>query len=93
MVVAYFNDMVKTMQEMYRVLKHGAYYGMVLGDSAPYGIHIPTDEYLAKIGRHVGFREAKIFVLRERGSKWSYIVNAGRRHSVKLRESLVLFKK
>ncbi|MHA1632640.1 MAG: DNA methyltransferase [Candidatus Freyarchaeota archaeon] len=93
MVVAYFNDMVKTMIETYRVLKPGAYYGMVLGDSAPYGIHIPTDENLARIGKYVGFAEAKIYVLRERGSKWSYIVEAGRRHSVKLRESLVLFKK
>ncbi|MEM0111417.1 MAG: DNA methyltransferase [Candidatus Parvarchaeota archaeon] len=93
MVVAYFNDMLKTMQEMYRVLKSGAYYGMVLGDSAPYGVHIPTDEYLAKIGRRIGFSKARIFVLRERGSKWSYVVETGRRHGVKLRESLILFQK
>jgi len=93
MVVAYFNDMLKAMQEVYRVLKFGAYYGMVLGDSAPYGVHIPTDDYLAKIGKHVGFRESKIFVLRERGGKWKYLVDKKIRHGVQLRESLILFKK
>ena len=93
MVVAYFNDMLKAMEEVYRVLKDGAYFGMVLGDSAPYGVHIPTDEFLAKIGKSIGFREAKIFVLRDRGTKWTYVAKSGRRHSVKLRESLVLFRK
>jgi DNA modification methylase len=93
MIVAYFNDMLKAMREMYRVLKDGAYYAMVLGDSAPYGVHIPTDEYLAKIGKSIGFKKAKIFVLRERGGKWNYVVKAGRRHGVKLRESLILFQK
>jgi DNA modification methylase len=93
MIVAYFNDMLKTMREMYRVLREGAYYGMVVGDSAPYGVYIATDEYLAKIGRGVGFRDAKIFILRGRGSKWKYLVDKKIRHNVQLRESLILFKK
>jgi DNA modification methylase len=93
MIIAYFNDMLKTMREVYRVLRQGAYYGMVVGDSAPYGVYIPTDEYLAKIGRDVGFRDAKIFILRRRGSKWKYLVDKKIRHNVQLRESLILFKK
>ena len=93
MVVAYFNDMARHVAEMYRVLKDGAYYVMILGDSAPYGVHIPTDEYLARIARHVGFREARVFVLRERGQRWRHLVESGRRHGVQLRESLVLLRK
>lgn len=93
MTVAYFNDMLKNMQETYRTLKQGAYYGMVLGDSAPYGLHVPTDEYLAKIGKGIGFSDAKIVVLRKRGEKWSTLVKSGRRHGIKLRESLILFQK
>jgi len=93
MIIAYFNDMLKTLREVCRVLKDKAYYGMVLGDSAPYGVHIPTDEYLMKIGKHVGFSDAKIIVLRKRGEKWSYVAESGRRHNQVLRESLIIFQK
>lgn len=93
MVIAYFNDMVKAMKEIYEVLRDGAYFVMILGDSAPYGVHIPTDEYLGRIGVGLGFKWYKIYVIRERGGKWSYLVNVGRRHGVKLRESLILFQK
>jgi DNA modification methylase len=93
MIVAYFNDMLKAMKEIYEVLKDGAYFIMIVGDSAPYGVHIPTDEYLGKIGVAIGFKWYKIYVIRERGCKWKYVANTGRRHGVKLRESLVLFQK
>ncbi|MCC6019644.1 MAG: methyltransferase, partial [Candidatus Verstraetearchaeota archaeon] len=93
MIVAYFNDMLKAMKEIYEVLRDGAYFIMIVGDSAPYGVHIPTDEYLGKIGVAIGFKWYKIYVIRERGCKWKYVANTGRRHGVKLRESLVLFQK
>ncbi len=93
MVIAYFNDMVKAMKEIYEVMKDGAYLAMVLGDSAPYGVHIPTDEYLGRIGVAIGFKWYKIYVIRERGYRWKHLVDTGRRHGVNLRESLVLFQK
>jgi len=93
MVIAYFNDMVEAMKEIYEVLKDGAYFVMVVGDSAPYGVHIPTDEYLGRIGVRLGFKWYKIYVIRERGEKWSYVAKTGRRHGVRLRESLILFQK
>ena len=92
MVVGYFNDMYDAISEMHRVLKPRKYAVMILGDSAPYGVHIPTDVYLAIIGKEVGFNINKIYVLRERGGKWAGI-RGGRRHEVPLRESLILFKK
>jgi hypothetical protein len=93
MVIAYFNDMVKAMKEIYEVMKDGAYFAMVVGDSAPYGVHIPTDEYLGRIGVAIGFKWYKIYVIRERGYKWKYLVDTGKRHGVNLRESLVLLQK
>lgn len=88
-VVAYFNDMFKIMSEVYSVMKPKAYFLLVLGDSAPYGIHVPTDVFLAKIGRSIGFSEAKIGLLRKRGGKWK----SAPKHDVPLRESVVILKK
>mgnify|MGYP000551246873 CR=1 FL=1 len=90
--VAYFNEMYSHMMEMLRCLKPGGYYLLVLGDSAPYGVHIPTDVLLAKMALSVGFSEAKIQVLRRRGGKWKSIAG-GRRHNVPLRESLIILRK
>lgn len=89
MIVAYFNDMLKNLQEIYRVLRPNSYYILILGDSAPYGIHIPTDVFIAKIGRGVGFSDAKIGILRKRGGKWK----SAPKHNVPLRESMVILKK
>jgi DNA modification methylase len=93
MTIGYFNDMFRSMEEIYRVLNDGAYFCMILGDSAPYGIYIPTDIYLSKIGKSIGFRESKIYELRKRGGKWQYLVDKGIRHNVKLRESMIIFQK
>ena len=88
-VVAYFNDMFKTMKEVYRVMKLGGYYLLVLGDSAPYGVHVPTDIFLAKIALGVGFSKAKIGLLRKRGGKWL----SAPKHRVPLRESMIILSK
>ena len=93
MVAAYFNDMAKALREVYEVLKAGGYLAMVVGDSAPYGIHIPTDEYLGRIGVSVGFERYKTLTIRERGGRWRHLADTGRRHGLKLRESLVVLQK
>ncbi|MCD6592586.1 hypothetical protein J7L00_00660 [Candidatus Bathyarchaeota archaeon] len=90
--IAYFNEMYSHMTEMFRCLRPGGYYLLVLGDSAPYGVHIPTDILLAKVALSVGFKEAKLQVLRKRGDKWKSIAG-GRRHDIPLRESLIILKK
>jgi len=90
MVAGYFNDMVKVLKEVRRCLKPGGHFLLVVGDSAPYGVHIPTDELIAKIGLGVGFREYGIEVLRKRGEKWK---NNPQRHRVPLRESVITLRK
>lgn len=90
MVAGYFNDMLPVLKETYRVLKPGAALILVLGDSAPYGVHIPTDVYLGEIGTAIGFKRYEIEDLRVRGDKWK---DNPQRHKVALKETiLTLFK-
>ncbi len=88
MVGGYFNDMYDILSDNRRILKPGGRASYILGDSAPYGVHIPTDELIGQLGLAVGFSDYKIEILRERGGKWA--ANP-QRHSVPLRESIVHF--
>ncbi|MDO9333690.1 MAG: DNA methyltransferase [Dehalococcoidales bacterium] len=90
LVSGYFNDMYLSLKDAFRVLKNNCVAVYVLGDSAPYGVHIPTDEFIGKIALNLGFSEFKILTLRERGGKWP---NNPQRHKVKLKESVVILKK
>lgn len=90
LVSGYFNDMHQIIKEVYRVMKKSTKAVFVLGDSAPYGVHIPTDELIGKIGLGIGFSDYRIDVLRERGGKWK---DNPQRHDVPLRESIVTLTK
>lgn len=90
MVAGYFNDMLRVVRETYRVLKAGSRFMLILGDSAPYGVYIPTDTYLGEIGKAIGFSKYKVEELRERGGKWK---DNPQRHSIALKECvLTLYK-
>ncbi|MGB9590802.1 MAG: hypothetical protein ACPL68_07950 [Candidatus Hydrothermia bacterium] len=86
MVAGYFNDMVRVLKEVRRCLMPGRDFVLVVGDSAPYGVHIPTDEIIGKLSVGLGFRDYRIEVLRARGEKWK---NNPQRHRVALRESIL----
>lgn len=90
MVAGYFNDMLQVLKQVYRVMKRNSEFVLVLGDSAPYGVYIPTEEYLGEIGLAVGFGGYRIRELRERGGKWG---NNPQRHKVMLKESLLTLVK
>lgn len=90
LTVGYFNDMYKILKDNFRILKKGSKAIYILGDSAPYGVHIPTDELIGQIGVSIGFKKYSIQVLRERGGKWA--ANP-QRHSVMLKESVVILEK
>lgn len=89
-VTAYFNDLLKTMQELARVMKPGSRSVWVLGDSAPYAVHIPTEKYIGQIAQGVGFKKFSLETIRERGGKWA---NNPQRHTVKLKESILTITK
>jgi len=86
MVAGYFNDMVKVLKEVSRVLKKDHDFILVLGDSAPYGVYIPTDEYLGKLALGLGYSRFRITPLRVRGEKWAH---NPQRHKVPLKEAIL----
>ncbi len=90
MVAGYFNDMLNVFRETFRILKPGSSFLLILGDSAPYGVHIPTDVYLGELGLAVGFARYKIEDLRTRGDKWK---DNPQRHKVALKESILTLEK
>lgn len=90
MVAGYFNDMFQILKDVYRALKPNTRALFVLGDSAPYGVYIPTDKIIGEIGIKIGFSDYKIEILRTRGGKWK---DNPQRHGVKLRESIVTLSK
>ena len=90
MTGGYFEDLTKTLLQMYEVMGQNSHAVMVLGDSAPYGVHVPTDVLIGRIAVSVGFKKYDVEVLRERGGKWR---NNPQRHHVPLRESITTLTK
>jgi ubiquinone/menaquinone biosynthesis C-methylase UbiE len=90
MVAGYFNDMVAVLKQVYRVMKPGASFVLVLGDSAPYGVHIPTETYLGELALGLGFRRYTVRTLRRRGDKWRH---NPQRHRAALKEALLTLER
>jgi DNA modification methylase len=90
MVGGYFNDMICVLQETFRVLAPGSAFVLILGDSAPYGVYIPTHTYLGDIGLAIGFSDYSVEQLRTRGGKWK--ANP-QRHKVALQECILTLRK
>lgn len=90
MVAGYFNHMLQVFSQVYRVLKPNSDFVLVLGDSAPYGVYIPTHEYLARLATAIGFSAWDVEFLRKRGDKWK--ANP-QRHKVKLKEVILTLSK
>jgi SAM-dependent methyltransferase len=89
-VALYFNDILAVLQETYRILAKGGHFVLVLGDSAPYGVHIPTEDFIGRLGEAVGFSRYDYHQLRTRGGKWK---KNPQRHTVPLREGIVVLSK
>ena len=89
-VAGYFEDMLKVLTSARNTLKPGAKFVLVLGDSAPYGIHVPTEKLVGKLAIAVGFSGYQVEKLRTRGRKWG---NNSQRHKVPLRESILTISK
>ena len=90
MVAGYFEDMLPIMRASYSVLKPGGTGVMVIGDSAPYGVHVETEHVVGMMACEVGFADFTVEVIRERGTKWQ---GNTQRHSVPLKESILTVTK
>lgn len=85
LMMHYFEDMYYVLKEMRRVLNPNSQAYLILGDSAPYGMHIPTTQFLGEIAMSIGFSNFRINKIRSRGHKWKVKT----RHNVELSENIL----
>jgi DNA modification methylase len=90
LTLLYFKDMFYVLKELKRVLKEQSLCFMVVGDSAPYGVHVLTDSILGEMGLEMGFSSFTLSPLRKRGFKWRTLKY---RHKQSLRESLLILRR
>lgn len=81
MIALYFLDLAKIWKNLRRVCRDGSLTCFVIGDSAPYGIYVPVDEWLGRLAIAAGFKEYWFEKTRDRNVKWK-----NRKHSVPLKE-------
>lgn len=87
MVAAYFVDLAEVWLSLRRLVVPGGEVAFVIGDSAPYGVYVPCDEWLGKLAIAAGFSEYKFEKLRDRNIKWK-----NRKHRVPLKEGILWVK-
>lgn len=84
MVVAYFHDLARTWISLRRVCRPGSVAHFVVGDSAPYAVHVPVERWLGEIALGAGFASWEFEKLRDRNTKWK-----NRKHRVPLQEGIL----
>lgn len=84
-VKRYFLDLRPVLSGVYRALRPGGRFRLVVGDSLLAGTYVPGDLLTARLGTEVGFRVASVDIARRR---WS-----GQRRSFPLRESIVTLER
>lgn len=87
MVAAYFCDLSKVFQALRPVCKTGSTLCFVIGDSAPYGVYVPVDDWLGRLAIAAGFESFSFEKLRDRNIKWK-----NRKHRVPLFEGRLWVK-
>jgi len=86
-LVPYFAGMSRVFRNAHAFLKAGAHVVLIVGDSAPYGVHIDTPGLLASVAQETGFIVRDIRLIRERGARWS---GNTARHQSPLSEKMVM---
>ena len=84
MVAAYFADMRKVWRSLRRVCCDRSEVCFVIGDSAPYGVHVPTERWLGQLAIDAGFQSYGFEKIRDRNVKWK-----NRKHQVPLQEGFL----
>ncbi|MGC1850969.1 MAG: DNA methyltransferase [Solirubrobacterales bacterium] len=84
MVAAYFHDLARTWVSLRRVCRSGSVTHFVVGDSAPYAVHVPVERWLGELALGAGFASWEFEKLRDRNTKWK-----NRKHRVPLQEGIL----
>lgn len=81
MIAHYFHDLSQVWASLRRVVRPGGKVCFVIGDSAPYGVHVPVERWLGELAVAAGFKTYRFEKLRDRNTKWK-----NRKHRVPLHE-------
>ncbi|MCX6022108.1 MAG: DNA modification methylase, partial [Chloroflexi bacterium] len=81
MIAAYFSDMAMVWHALRRICRPDALVCFVIGDSAPYGVYVPVDQWLGELAIASGFKSYTFEKTRDRNIKWK-----NRKHQVPLHE-------
>jgi DNA modification methylase len=81
LVAAYFADLARVWKALRRVTADGGRVCFVIGDSAPYGVHVAVDQWLGELAVAAGFQSYQFQKTRDRNVKWR-----NRKHRVPLHE-------
>lgn len=81
MIAAYYYDLSKVFISLRNAMKSNSTMCFVIGDSAPYGVYAPADEWLGKLAIAAGFDSWTFEKTRDRNIKWK-----NRKHTVPLKE-------
>jgi DNA modification methylase len=81
MIAAYFLDLAQVFRGLRSLCKDRSRLCFVVGDSAPYGVYVPVEEWLGKLAIHAGFKSYTFEKIRDRNVKWK-----NRKHDVPLHE-------
>lgn len=84
MIAHYFHDLAQVWNSLRRVTRTGGRVCFVIGDSAPYGVHVPVERWLGELALASGFKTYRFEKLRDRNTKWK-----NRKHKVLLHEGLL----
>lgn len=87
MIVAYFHDMARVWHGLRRVSADGSSACFVVGDSAPYGVHVPVEVWLGALAEDAGFTVSRFDKVRDRNTRWK-----NRKHRVPLHEGNLWLK-
>lgn len=70
MVAGYFLDSAQILQALRRASAPGGKVCYVVGDSAPYGVHVPVERWLGDLAVAAGFKGWTFEKVRDRNTKW-----------------------
>ena len=86
----YFEAMYHALGNMRDYVKPGATVVLVVGDSAPYGVHVDTPMLLGELAIELGLELQELTTIRHRGTRW---LSNGLRHQHPLIEGLVVLRR
>jgi len=88
MCVSYMLSIAQMIKELDRVMKsENSRADIVIGDSAPYGVHLPIDKWITILASKYGFNVTEMH-LRDRNVKWD-----NRVHKVLLKEVILTLER